>query len=751
MAEETRPSEGSIGGDSEGAQSGGDQAGSAETDANVQGSGGKETKPGQGATSGSGTQGPQTVNVYQLIERLNAPRSSFGADFRRTEHSDERQGEDREEGPLEESAIAGLVRTYARPACYEEAARTLAHNRVVVLTGTTGTGRRTGAVVLLDTVRHSGQPLIQLSPETTVDALASRSFEEGMGYLIRDKCADHMTSPMAEYHWDEVCRKVRQAKAHLVVTTGAGLIPDGVDTVRQIPWQRPAAVDALRQHLGAADVAEETVTILSEALGQDYALADVAWAARQVTAGGNVAEVVDNLNKSAQQTVEDWLDEVDGAIPAVLEVAALAFVVGVSERTFEAEVLNLKERLGEFAPDLDLTSIKAQTEIDLRFRQLRRLRAKHSLLTVQQVPLIRNSGSLASRHVTFIRPEYRRYVVAGLWNSLSHEFWTGIRGWLQDIADGDGYSEEQHIELMDNAAAGLALLGLVAPDEIIESYLGPWSAEDASPGKQMMALLLVWRMSMLDRLAPLALRIAVVWAGQGRKTQRILAAYAFSGELGARYPIEATRRLSQLADQREPETAVAFARLFATLAAQEGDASVVVGVLRRRMKSKKDRPSADLVMATVSELLSVRDVHSGRLAVAGFLIAWPKHAAVVGRLWARALYLRPWRDQAITALLATVRTVARQTPGAVPKHLPAVDPESLVRSLGAAIGSALPETERRIVQQEVMRRDEKERIRKERGRRSRPEADECPSSADAEFLLEALLKSIMNPSLQVLG
>lgn len=742
MADEERPSEASGDGEPGGAQP---EDGSG-------GSGDQPAKPAKPARNDPASSVLNINNVRQYFSgHMDARGSAFGIDVEGASPEEDLQGRDREEGRLEERAIASIVRTYARPACYQDAAQALADDRVVILTGVTGTGRRTGAVALLNDVRHSGQPLVQLSPETTVNALASREFSEGMAYLIRDKCADHIAPEVAEYHWEKVCRKVRQAKAHLVVTTAAGSIADSVDVVRQFPWQRPDAADALRAHLGAADVAEDTVVGLSEALGPDYPLAAVAWTAHRIVAGDDAADLVAKLQENAEQTVEDWLLKVDGAVAAVLEVAALAFVVGVPERVFEDEVSRLKQRLAEFAPDLDTKSAEARAEIDLRFRQLRRLRSDHSLLTVRQVPVVKTSGSLAIRHVFFRAPEYRRHVVAGLWNSLPREFWSGMRSWLQSIADGDGYSETRHTEMMDNAAAGLALLGLVAPDEVIESYLGPWTAEGAAAGEQMMAVLLVWRMSMLDRLAPLALRIAILWAGQGPKTQRVLAAYAFSGELGARYPLEATRRLSQLADQREPETAVAFAQLFAILAEQESDAFVVVRELRRRMAAKKDRPSADLVMATVSELLSVRDVRSGRPAVAGFLIASPRHAAVVGQLWARALYLRPWRDRAVTALLATVGTVTHRPLGTTTRRLADSDPETLVRSLGAAIGGALPATERQVVRSEVLSRVEKDRIRKERGRKSRDDTADPPPSADADFLLEALLKSLMNPSLQSLG
>ena len=66
-----------------------------------------------------------------------------------------------------------------------------------------------------------------------------------------------------------------------------------------------------------------------------------------------------------------------------------------------------------------------------------------------------------------------------------------------------------------------------------------------------MAVYLVWQMSMLGQLAPLALQSTILWAGQGSRTERRLATYAFSGPLGARYPLEAVKRLSQLADQGE--------------------------------------------------------------------------------------------------------------------------------------------------------------------------------------------------------
>jgi hypothetical protein len=198
------------------------------------------------------------------------------------------------------------------------------------------------------------------------------------------------------------------------------------------------------------------------------------------------------------------------------------------------------------------------------------------------------------------------------------------------VAD-DDYDTLRHADLMNSTAIGLALLALVAPDEVIDCYLVPWTQEGASASEQTIAVYVVWQMSMLDQTAPLALRIAILWAGQGPPTQRRLAALAFSGELGSRYPIEATKRLSQLADQNEPLVPLAFAQLFATLATQGGDAVVVLRELRRRMADKKDRRSSELVLKTVVELATARDFRTGRPAVAAFLNDNPGRSPISGR------------------------------------------------------------------------------------------------------------------------
>ncbi|HEU5392885.1 MAG TPA: hypothetical protein VFV73_44055 [Streptosporangiaceae bacterium] len=690
-------------------------------------------------------------NVYQRFHgTIYAPNATFGMGGGPAGGDEQARG--RDEGPIEDTVIATIVRTYAKPACYDEAERALKDAHVVILMGAAGSGRRAGAIVMLAGVRAPDKQLVRINPSITLEKLSVRSFDAGTGYLISEKFAEPGKPGLTEFHWDALCQKVRKAKAYLVVTAGTGSITAVPDAIRQITWHRPDAADVLRAHIGASYVADDIIHKVAEALGTDYSLAGVGAIARRILSGEDIGQLLEELHGGTRQTVAGWLDDVDAAIPAVLEVAVLAFVLGITERLFEDELAELKTRLKDFAPELDTRSKRAKAEAEFKFRQLRKQRADHKLLTVRQAPVARSSGSIAVRHVDFRVPEYRRYVIAELWNSLGREFWTGMRRWLDSIADADDLDPLWHADLMNSMAIGLALLALVAPDEVIDCYLDPWTEEDSSAGQQTMAVYVVWQMSMLDQTAPLALRIAILWAGQGPPTQRMLAAIAFSGELGRRYPIEATKRLSQLADQKEPMVAVAFGQLFAALATQGRDAVVVLRELRRRMADKKDRQSADLLLEAVIELVKARDFRTGRPAAAVFLSDNAGLVADLGALWAQVLYLRPWRDRAIRALVATVTAIAKSGSGVRAKPQSPTEPGDLARVLGAAIGAEVPELARAPLRIEIARWVDQERRRRRRDPKPRDDDGSDPSlPPESDELLEKLLNAIVHPSPRELG
>jgi len=628
-------------------------------------------------------------------------------------------------GRLDEAEISKIVRTYAKPTGYDDAAKALKEERLLILTGQPGSGRRAGAVTMLDGARSPGKPLVGLSPATTLEQLAERAFEDGYGYLICDMFEENLVADLADYHWRSLLSNIRRSKAHLVVTTSVDSSLAKSTAVKHAFWQRPPAAEALQAHLGAAHVDRGVLKQVSEALGPNYPMADIETIARKIAATNDGGDVLAELQDADRLAVAKWLDDVDAQIPAVLEVAALAFVVGVSERVFEAELRHLKPLIPRFATGIDTETDKTQAEIDLKFSQLRKIRNEHPLLTVRQAPVAGGSGALAVRQVDFRAPIYRQHLLSELWNRLDTEFWDTMRIWLHRIVlEGD-------FDLINSLAIGLALLGLVAPDEVIDSYLNPWTDDDAIWSELTAAVYVVWQMGMHNELASLALQIAIHWAGEGSRVERRAAAFAFSGELGARFPTEAVKRLTQLAQQGELLAKHAHALLFATLAEQGADAAIVLREMRRRMASETDRPSADLVSDAVVDLLSIRDTRSGRPSVALFLIANPLRAAEVAPLWARTLCLRPWRGNAIAAL--------RDAIGAIEHGLS--HPVDLVRALGAAIGTELPPDERIELRPELLSgvQDDDANIRKSASR-SKPARSQVSAS-----LLEVFLMACASP------
>jgi hypothetical protein len=420
-----------------------------------------------------------------------------------------------------------------------------------------------------------------------------------------------------------------------------------------------------------------------------------------------VADLIAALADNDPQEVADWLDKVDAAIPEVLEMAALAFTAGLPERIVDEELRQFRSRIATFAPEVDPSKDDVKKEIDLRFRQVRKMRGEHPLLAVRDIP-VAMFASVPIRHLDFAKANYRSCLITELWQRLDADFWDGIRGWIHEIADGGDLS------LMSSAATGLALLAQRAPDEVIDCYLDPWTEEDASWNEQLMAILVIGQLSGVGDMATLALQVVVHWAAQGSRSQRRVATYAFSGGLGARFPVDATRWLSNLADQGEPLAGNGHAVLFMTLAGQKADGALVLGELQRRMNRQQDRPAADRLLDNITYLLAIRNLGSGQPAIAEFLMANPERVGAAAPLWARVFVMRPWRERAGAALLAALAAIERSQRGEDGQR----DPKPLVRRLGAAIGQALPPGERAGLRPDLIGANQRS---KQRDRRPRPD------------------------------
>lgn len=557
---------------------------------------------------------------------------------------------------------------------------------------------------MLDRVKPTDRPIVGLAPGTSVARLATRAFDEGVGYLIADMLDEDEGQATTEFHWDNACRSVRKAGAYLVVTTATGALITRSAAARSFSWQHPDVRAVLRAHVGSAAISDSVLDDVAGALGPSASLSKVAETARRIASATpeQVADLITEVADNDLQHVCGWLDKVDAAIAEVLEVIVVAFAVGLPERLIDEELRQFKGRVAGLAPELG-RSQEVKEEIDLRFRQARKMRGEHPLLSIEDVPVAR-VASISIRHLGFARPGYRSHVITELWQRLDPDFWAGLRDWIHKIA------VSGKVELMVSAAAGLALLAQRAPDEVLDCYLNPWTAEDAGWNEELMAFLVISQMSAVGDLATLALQITMHWATQGSRSQRRVATYAFSGRLGMRFPVDASRRLSHLADQGEPLAGDGQAVLFMSLASQGADGVVVLAELRRQMRVRRDRPTTDRVLDSAAYLLSIRDARSGLPAVAVFLMANPGQVGAVAPLWGRAFVLRPWRERASMALLVTLAAIERGHRDECGTR----NPEPLIRSLGMAIGKELPHDERIRLRPDLISANEKSRPRPRR-------------------------------------
>jgi hypothetical protein len=683
---------------------------------NEPGNPGKGAKDGVQSESKGDQQAAWTV-FLQTFYGTDARNSVFGAG---APGAGTAGPEPRSYGRMGPEEVAKVSGHYAEPPCFAEALAELKVERVVILLGPAWTGRRAGGTTLLDRVKPAEQPIVGLAPGTTVDQLAARTFDKGVGYLIADMIDADMSQENAEYHWGNACRAVREAEAYLVVTAAAGVRIARSTAARTFSWQRPAVADVLRKHLGSAVVKGSVIDETARALEHGATLGKVAETAHRMATATpeQMADVLAALADNDPREVADWLDKVDAAIPEVLEVAAVAFTAGLPERLIDAELREFKSQIAKFAPEVDPSKDEVKKEIDLRFRQVRKMRAEHPLLAVHDVR-VAMLASVPIRHLDFAKANYRSDLITELWQQLDTDFWDGIRWWINEIAEGG------QLNLMSSAATGLALLAQRAPDEVIDCYLEPWTAEDASWNEQLMAILVIGQMSEFGGdMATLALQIVLHWATHGSRTQRRVATYAFSGGLGARFPVDATRKLAHLADQGEPLAGNGHAVLFMNLAGQGAYGALVLGELQRRMnRPQRDRPAADRVLDNVVFLLAIRDMRTGQPAIGEFLMANPDRVGAAAPLWARAFVLRPWRERAGAALLATLAAIERGQPSKAGQR----DPKPLVGRLGAAIGKALPPEERTGLRPDLVRANQKN---KQRDRWPRP--DDGPGGEDGQ-------------------
>ncbi|MFD0203707.1 MULTISPECIES: hypothetical protein [Saccharothrix] len=561
-------------------------------------------------------------------------------------------------GRVDDGDISALSR-FVSPEGFGTAVERLAVDHLLVLCGAPGTGKRSSALALLRQV--TDQPLYLMSPHVSPTELADYEYESGCGYLVVDRVTEYGGDP--DFEWRVVRDRVRDRECYLVITEPPTLV---VDRACHVVWHPPAAERVLRAYWDGTLPADEE-PVLHEALESIDSVRDVVGLAERLGRGLPLDQALEHLDARIRLEVAEWFEEADRR--RVLEVTALAFGAGVDERTFEAALGLLQQVLERDVPP---AADEAQ-EYD-RLPQLRR-----GLLTNELVATSTLHTDLGTRGaLRFARPEHHRHVLAQLWQRMDVVFWDAVVEWLDEVVTKPEYEVP--------IAVGLAELAAIALDEVVR-VLDRWARGARRAAGRRVAVYVLHLMAYDDVLAPAALKIAAGWVEQGKPQQRWVAAMAFIGGLGARYPHDARRRLWRVCTQShavDGDVEHVFGELFATLVRDTDNAHLVLHYLRdkvERFTAPGARPASRAVaMHTALAVLESWKSDAKRSAVLLHLEEHPEHRDVVARLLAGVLVFRPLRLRAIKALRALLEDMAENDPRA----------RTSARDLGVSLHSALP-------------------------------------------------------------
>ncbi|MEV5835542.1 hypothetical protein [Nocardia sp. NPDC052112] len=595
---------------------------------------------------------------------------------------------------LDSAEIENACRCYVLPDGFDVAFEALSSDRVVLLDGKAGVGKRTGAIKLLREVTPG--PLFALPPTASLEELANREYEADHGYLAADMGTLERQAD-TDFTWRMVRDRVNGAGAWLIVA-GTGNETHTSDRVLKVPWNRPDAHDLLTVWLSFPDCTasdEETVNkiaAIEEQLPSVYTIGELHAVALQVCEGADPIAASRLFEVSVQNRVRDWFSTGQRTRRQILEVAVLAFLGNCGQRPFESLLSDLQDLFAKPAPPDESIESLSGSDTDVL--------PEHRHTRVADASLIRRAPvepyDISRQVLEFRDDAYRKHVIAELWERMDVTFWDCIRDWLRTVIlrryDVDADVRRHAI------ADGLAQLAAVSFDEVENVYLEPWSKGKHGWTCRNMAIFVLWSMCFDRVLAPTALRTAVRWSTVGTRQQQWTATHAFSGVLGIIYPEEASRYLSQLiihSSDVVSNQGSALATLFARLAADSSAAEIVLTTLedehRRAGASRRGRSS---VLSAIAEVLTVTAVQTEMSAIFGYIDKFKDQISIPARLWGLALCHRPFRRRLLDALLSGLGDLTKISS----------EPEDTVQLLGAALATEIPPREHASLEHDLTAR-----------------------------------------------
>ncbi|RYJ30987.1 hypothetical protein CU044_0630 [Streptomyces sp. L-9-10] len=588
-------------------------------------------------------------------------------------------------GTIEPEESDRALRFYIPPQpCFDEALGKLREDAFVVLTGQDNCGRGAGSLALLREILGEEAGLRSLSPANALAELAvSKDLKPGQGYVILDYVGELNVEAVQAYSIGRLSEELRRKGSYLVITAGGTTHRRLALRDHCVEWRAPDPVELFehcRELLPHVALAPDTERELRERVGEQRRPADVVDAALVLSQQG-AERALDTLRDRCRELVRELFRRQPSA-DDLIPLAALAFLEGIPERTFEKECAALAahvrnwELSGETPaaePDHeDRTALHGAVAQQSRARWKERA---EGLVTVEhRLGPSRNAGR-SERHLVFTEPRVREFVIAELHDLYGYELWYPLRRWLGELALlGD-------LGTRTEVARGVALLARYALVEVDESMLKAWS--EGLTSQRVTAALTLQFMCDVEHLAPQALNIALSWTENSGPRRAVTAAMALTGRLGALYRLEALKRLWFLAQRGERIAFSAHRSLVLLLQTADQDPERALFILRyvrtviaRTAPGSRER---SIALRAAVQLLEAARLEAPEPVTAALLTTVPDSARHLGSLWADVLHSGN-RSRAVGALCRTLVQL-RDDPSVT----------DAVRELGEAMRKAMSE------------------------------------------------------------
>ncbi|MGW7350054.1 hypothetical protein [Streptomyces sp. NPDC054784] len=562
-------------------------------------------------------------------------------------------------GTIEPEEASRALRFYVPPQpCFDEALGKLHNGALVVLAGQHNCGRGAGSLALLRDILGTETKLRSLSPANALADLAmSRDLKAGQGYVVLDYVGEQQVDAVQAYAVKRLSEELSRKKSYLVITASSEIRQRLALQDYCVQWQAPNPTELFehcREQLAPAAVTPETESELRQEVAEQQRPADIVTAAVVLSREGP-ERALETLRDRCRELVQELFRKKPPA-EDLIPLAALAFLEGTPERTFEKECAALTthvrswEQTGEasVAEPEDESRAKASGSVAEQSRARWKERAEGLVTTQHRSEPGRNTGR-SERCLVFTEPRAREFVIAELHDLYGYELWYPLRQWLGDLAllgDLDSRTE---------VARGVAVLARHALVDVDENMLKVWS--DGVTSQRVTAALTLQFMCDDEHLAPQALGIALGWTDHSGPNRAVTAAMALTGRLGTLYHLEALNWLWFLTHRAERIASSAHRSLVLLLQTAEHDPERALTTLRYvRTMIVKARPGSrerSIALRTAVQLLEAARLETTDSVTSALLRTVPDSARHLGSLWAETLHSGN-RSRALSALCQTL-------------------------------------------------------------------------------------------------